>query len=342
MLVEKLENLKQEILAEIDKVDYSLRKTLTEIRVKVFGKSGHLTMFSKGMRELSAEERPKVGSLINSVRNAIEERLTAKEKEFENLELNERLEREKVDITEPSKGVLKGAYHPILDVTDKLMDICVSLGFSVVEGPEVESDYYNFEAMNIPKNHPSRDMQDTFFINDNILLRSQTSAVQAREMETRKPPFKIICPGKTYRNDSDSTHIPVFHQLEGLVIDENVSMADLKSMLTTLMKRLYGEDTTIRFRPSFFPFTEPSIEVDVSCPSCHGKGCTTCKGTGMRELLGAGIVNPKVLEMSGIDSKKYMGFAFGFGLDRTAMILNSINNIRYLYRNDIRFLNQMK
>lgn len=342
MLVEKLEKLKQEILEEIDKVDYSLRKTLSDIRIKVFGKSGHLTLLSKGMRDLSSDERPKVGQLINSVRNSIEEKLALKEKEFEKMELNERLEKEKVDITEPSKGVVKGAFHPIPDVTDRLMDICVSLGFSVVEGPEVESDYYNFEAMNIPKNHPSRDMQDTFFINENILLRSQTSAVQAREMEKRKPPFKIICPGKTYRNDSDSTHSPVFHQLEGLVIDENVSMADLKAMLTTLMKRLFGEDTTIRFRPSFFPFTEPSIEVDVSCPSCHGKGCSTCKGTGMLELLGAGIVNPKVLEMSGIDSKKYRGFAFGFGLDRTAMILNSIKNIRYLYRNDIRFLNQMK
>lgn len=342
MLIDELEKLKQEVLVEIDKVDYSLRKALNDIKVKVFGKSGHLTMLSKGMRDVAAEERPKVGALINKVRNEIEERIAKKEAEFEQNELSERLESEKVDITEPAKDCLKGALHPIADVVDRLTDICVKLGFSVVEGPEIESDYYNFEAMNIPKNHPSRDMQDTFFINENILLRSQTSAVQAREMEVRKPPFKIICPGKTYRNDSDSTHSPVFNQLEGLVIDENVSMADLKSMLTILMKRLFGEETTIRFRPSFFPFTEPSIEVDVSCPSCHGKGCSVCKGTGMLELLGAGIVNPKVLEMSGIDSKKYRGFAFGFGLDRTAMILNSIGNIRNLYRNDIRFLNQMK
>lgn len=341
-MIDELMKIKEKVLVEISKISYKNRKELSDLKVKVLGKSGSLTAISKGMREVSPEDRPKVGALINEVRGAIEEQISLKEKEFEKCELNERLEKERVDITEPSKDNKRGALHPIPSVVDKLTDICVALGFSVVEGLEVESDYYNFEAMNIPKNHPSRDMQDTFFINSNILLRSQTSAVQAREMETRKPPFKIICPGKTYRNDNDSTHSPVFNQLEGLVIDENVSMADLKSMLTIIMKRLYGEDTTIRFRPSFFPFTEPSIEVDVSCPSCHGKGCSTCKGTGMLELLGAGIVNPKVLEMSGIDSKKYRGFAFGFGLDRTAMILNSIGDIRYLYRNDIRFIDQMR
>lgn len=341
-MLDELKKIKEEVLSVIDKISYENRKDLNDLKVKILGKSGSLTAISKGMRDVASEERPKVGALINEVRRAIEEQLNAKEKEFEEYELNERLEKEKVDITEPAKNNKRGALHPIPSVVDRLTDICVALGFSVVEGPEVESDYYNFEAMNIPKNHPSRDMQDTFFINSNILLRSQTSAVQAREMEKRKPPFKIICPGKTYRNDNDSTHSPVFNQLEGLVIDENVSMADLKSMLTIIMKRLYGEDTTIRFRPSFFPFTEPSIEVDVSCPSCHGKGCSTCKGTGMLELLGAGIVNPKVLKMSGIDSKKYRGFAFGFGLDRTAMILNSIGDIRYLYRNDIRFIDQMR
>lgn len=341
-MIEKLNEIKNEALAELAKISYENRKELNELKVKILGKSGSLTAISKGMRDVAPEERPKLGALINEVRNAIEMQIEQKEQEFAENELNERLNKEKVDITEPAKNVKRGALHPIPDVVDRLTDICVALGFSVVEGPEVESDYYNFEAMNIPKNHPSRDMQDTFFINSNILLRSQTSAVQAREMELRKPPFKIICPGKTYRNDNDSTHSPVFNQLEGLVIDENVSMADLKSMLTIIMKRLYGEDTTIRFRPSFFPFTEPSIEVDVSCPSCHGQGCSTCKGTGMLELLGAGIVNPKVLEMSGIDSKKYRGFAFGFGLDRTAMILNSIGDIRYLYRNDIRFIDQMK
>ena len=337
---EQLEKIKIELLSEIENAK-SL-KEITDVKVKAFGKSGSISALSKGMRDLSPEDRPKFGAMINELKTIIENTVKNKEIEIEKAELKLKLEQEQIDITEPSKGVEVGALHPIPDVIDKLTDICVDMGFSVVEGPEIESDYYNFEAMNIPKNHPSRDMQDTFFITDEILLRSQTSAVQAREMEVRKPPFKIICPGKTYRNDSDATHSPVFHQLEGLVVDENISMADLKSMLTILMRRLYGDDTKIRFRPSFFPFTEPSIEVDVSCPSCHGKGCNVCKGTGMLELLGAGVVNPKVLEMSGIDSKKYRGFAFGFGLDRTAMILDGINNIRNLYRNDIRFLEQMK
>ncbi|MBQ8443955.1 MAG: phenylalanine--tRNA ligase subunit alpha [Clostridia bacterium] len=340
MLLDELKSMQVQMEGEIKNA--TTLKEINDIKVKVFGKSGLLTSLSRGMRDLSAEERPKVGALINEVRNAIEVEMAQKQVQIEQAQLLAKLENEKIDITEPAQGLHKGALHPIPSVIDRLCDICVELGFSVVEGPEVESDYYNFEAMNIPKNHPSRDMQDTFFINDNILLRSQTSAVQAREMEIKKPPFKIICPGKTYRNDSDSTHSPVFHQLEGLVIDENVSMADLKSMLTIIMKRLFGEDTEIRFRPSFFPFTEPSIEVDVSCPTCHGRGCSLCKGTGMLELLGAGIVNPKVLEMSGIDSKKYRGFAFGFGLDRTAMILNGIGNIKYLYKNDKRFLEQMK
>ena len=336
----EIKRLQSELIAEIDAAKDL--KTLNEIRVKALGKAGAITALSKGMRDLPAEERPVFDAQINQLRGAVEESLQNKLNALEQENLLRQLEEEKVDITEPAKDNKLGSVHPIPDVIDRLTDICVDMGFSVVEGPEIESDYYNFEAMNIPKNHPSRDMQDTFFFTDEILLRSQTSAVQAREMETRKPPFKIVCPGKTYRNDSDATHSPVFHQMEGLVVDENISMADLKSMLTILMRRLFGEDTTIRFRPSFFPFTEPSIEVDVSCPSCHGKGCSTCKGTGMLELLGAGIVNPKVLEMSGIDSKKYRGFAFGFGLDRTSMILNGINNIRNLYRNDVRFLEQMK
>ncbi len=340
MIKEELININQEAEKEIESSNDL--KTLNEIRIKIFGKSGSITILSKGMRDLSNDDRPIIGALINEVRSNLENKLKQKEEFFKNQELLNKLENEKVDITEPSKDCEIGALHPIARVIDKLTDICVELGFSVVEGPEVETDYYNFEAMNIPKNHPSRDMQDTFFISENILLRSQTSAVQAREMEVRKPPFKIICPGKTYRNENDSTHSPIFHQLEGLVVDEKISMADLKAMLTIIMKKLFGEDTTIRFRPSFFPFTEPSIEVDVSCPNCHGRGCSTCKGTGMLELLGAGIVNPKVLEISGIDSKKYSGFAFGFGLDRTAMILNDINNIRYFYKNDVRFLKQMK
>lgn len=340
MIIDELETIKKQAILDLNKaVDL---KEINEIKVRIFGKAGQITMLSKGMKDLTPEQRPQIGALINAARELLGQKILDKEHELQQKELEYKLSQEKVDITEPGKDVKLGALHPINDVIDKLTDICVDMGFSVVEGPEIESDYYNFEAMNIPKNHPSRDMQDTFFITEDILLRSQTSAVQAREMEKRKPPFKIVCPGKTYRNDSDATHSPIFHQLEGLVVDENVSMADLKSMLTILMKRLYGEDTAIRFRPSFFPFTEPSIEVDVSCPNCHGKGCSTCKGSGMLELLGAGIVNPKVLEISGIDSKKYKGFAFGFGLDRTAMILDGINNIKSLYKNDIRFLDQFK
>ena len=340
MIIEELEELKRQAILELEKA--SDLKEVNEIKVKIFGKNGQITMLSKGMKDIAPEQRPQIGALINAARELLNQKISVKEQSLQQKELECKLAQEKVDITEPGKDIVLGALHPINDVIDKLTDICVDMGFSVVEGPEIESDYYNFEAMNIPKNHPSRDMQDTFFITEDILLRSQTSAVQAREMESRKPPFKIVCPGKTYRNDSDATHSPIFHQLEGLVVDENVSMADLKSMLTILMKRLYGEDTAIRFRPSFFPFTEPSIEVDVSCPNCHGKGCSTCKGSGMLELLGAGIVNPKVLEISGIDSKKYKGFAFGFGLDRTAMILDGISNIKSLYKNDIRFLDQFK
>lgn len=340
MIIDELETIKKQAILDLNKA--ADLKEINEIKVRIFGKAGQITMLSKGMKDLTPEQRPQIGALINAARELLGQKILDKEHELQQKELEYKLSQEKVDITEPGKDVKLGALHPINDVIDKLTDICVDMGFSVVEGPEIESDYYNFEAMNIPKNHPSRDMQDTFFITEDILLRSQTSAVQAREMEKRKPPFKIVCPGKTYRNDSDATHSPIFHQLEGLVVDENVSMADLKSMLTILMKRLYGEDTAIRFRPSFFPFTEPSIEVDVSCPNCHGKGCSTCKGSGMLELLGAGIVNPKVLEISGIDSKKYKGFAFGFGLDRTAMILDGINNIKSLYKNDIRFLDQFK
>lgn len=339
-MLNKIKELIEKTKEELSKID--VLSKLNELKLKIFGKNGEITNLSKGMRDVPNEDKPKIGAAINEARTTLENEIKEKEIAFEKEAIAKKLESEKIDITEPSKDAEIGALHPISSVIDRLTDICVDLGFSVVEGPEVETDYYNFEAMNIPKNHPSRDMQDTFFISENVILRSQTSAVQAREMEKRKPPFKIVCPGKTYRNESDSTHSPIFHQFEGLVVDENISMADLKSMLTIIMRRLFGDETTIRFRPSFFPFTEPSIEVDVTCPNCHGKGCSTCKGTGMLELLGAGIVNPKVLEINGIDSQKYSGFAFGFGLDRTAMILNSISNIKYMYRNDIRFLKQMR
>lgn len=337
---EKLKMLSEQAKAELKEVKDVA--SLNNFKVKYLGKQGLLTEILRGMRDLPAEQRPVIGALVNQVRQDIENQTAQKQAEFDKIELEKELAKNFIDITEPAKGHEKGALHPLSKVFDLLIDSCVAMGFKVVEGPEVELDYFNFEALNIPKNHPSRDMQDTFFVTDNILLRSQTSSVQARAMQTLKPPFKIISPGRVYRNDSDATHSPVFHQMEGLVIDENISMADLKSMLTVLMRRTFGEQTQIRFRPSFFPFTEPSVEVDVTCPSCHGEGCRLCKGTGFMELLGAGIVNPKVLEENGIDSKKYRGFAFGFGVDRVAMVKNSISDIRSMFKNDIRFLKQMK
>lgn len=337
---EKLLDILNRAQGELNKVVN--KDQLADFKVKFLGKQGELTSVLRGMRDVAPEDRPKIGALINDVREKIENAYAEKEENFNRLELEKELAKSAIDITEPGKNHEKGALHSTTRMFNKMIDICVAMGFKVVEGPEIELDYYNFEGLNIPKNHPSRDMQDTFFITDNILLRSQTSSVQVRSMEKIKPPFKIISPGRVYRNDSDATHSPVFHQLEALVVDENVSMSDLKAMLTDIMKKIFGEETKIRFRPSFFPFTEPSVEVDVSCPTCNGKGCKICKGTGYLELLGAGIVNPKVLEMSGIDSKKYRGFAFGFGVDRFAMVFDGITDLRNMFRNDIRFLKQMK
>lgn len=337
---EKLLQIKEEALKEFSSCDDL--KSLNDLRVKYFGKQGALTVVLKGMRDLTPQERPIIGALVNDVRQNIESSFAKKEEEITTKELAKKLESEKIDITEPSKDCEKGSFHPITRVIDRLSEICVEMGFEVVQGPEIESDYYNFEALNIPQNHPARDMQDSFYITEKFLMRTQTSAVQVREMEKRKPPFKIVSPGRTYRNDSDSTHSPMFHQFEGLVIDENVSMADLKIMLNTMLTKLFGKGTKTRFRPSFFPFTEPSVEVDVTCPNCGGEGCRLCKGTGWLEMLGAGVVNPKVLEMSGIDSKKYKGFAFGPGVDRLAMIENGVTDLKLMFKNDIRFLNQMK
>ncbi|MBQ8845276.1 MAG: phenylalanine--tRNA ligase subunit alpha [Clostridia bacterium] len=318
------------------------KKELNDVRVKFMGKQGLLTSILRGMKDLAEEERKTVGALANVVRGEIENNINLKMKMFEAEELERTLNSEKIDISENAVGIEKGALHPVSRVINKLVDICVAMGYEILQGPEVETDYYNFEALNIPKNHPARDMQDSFYISDNILMRTHTSPMQARTMEVRKPPFKIIVPGRVYRNDNDSTHSPVFHQMEGLVVDENISMADLKIQLNIMMQRLFGENIKTRFRPAFFPFTEPSIEVDVSCPNCGGTGCRICKGTGYLEMLGAGIVNPKVLEMSGIDSKKYSGFAFGTGIERPAMVKNSITDMKSLFKNDIRFLKQMK
>ena len=322
--------------------DCKLLKDLNDLRVKFLGKQGQLTSFLRGMKDVEPENRPKIGQLINQAKQEVENLINELSKKFENEELQRKLDKQKVDITEPSKTIEKGEIHPLNKVLDKLMDLCVEMGFEVVTGPEVEYDLYNFEKLNVPKDHPARDMQDSFYLTDNILLRTQTSSVQVRAMEKMKPPFKIISPGRTYRADSDATHSPVFHQIEGLVIDENISMVDLKAMLTKLLKSLFGENTTIRFRPSYFPFTEPSVEVDATCPNCNGKGCKLCKNTGFMELLGAGMVNPKVLENCGIDSKKYTGFAFGQGLDRLAMVVNKIPDLRMMFENDVKFLEQLK
>lgn len=317
-------------------------KALDELRLKYLGKTGALTTILRGMKDVPPEERREVGSLANSVRERMEKTLSEKFSELENQKLLAEMEKEKVDITEPSRGIKRGALHPLTRFNNKFMEICVEMGFTVIQGPEIETDYYNFEALNVPKNHPARDMQDSFYITDNILMRTQTSNMQIRAMEKMKPPFKVVCPGRVYRNDSDSSHSPIFNQFEALVVDENIGLKDLMMMIKEILKRLYGENIKIRVRPSYFPFTEPSIEIDATCQMCQGKGCTLCKGTGFSEFFAAGVVNPKVLEMCGIDSKKYSGFAFGPGIDRSVMVTNKIPNIKYLFRNDLRFLKQMR
>ncbi|HIW02504.1 MAG TPA: phenylalanine--tRNA ligase subunit alpha [Candidatus Protoclostridium stercorigallinarum] len=312
---------------------------LYAVRVKYLGKSGLISDLMKGMKDLAPEQRPVMGKLVNDARGTLEALFAAKGKELHDAELAARLAAEKIDIT-AGEDKLTGKLHPLNAVRRRLVDFFVSMGFDVMDGPEVETDYYNFEALNVPKDHPARDMQDTFFLGGNLLLRSQTSASQVRYMEDHKPPLKMISPGRVFRNDDDATHSPVFHQLEGLVVDKGITMCDLKGILDSFAKHFFGKDTKVRFRPSYFPFTEPSVEVDVSCSMCHGKGCKICKGTGWIEILGAGIVNRKVLRICGIDPDEYTGFAFGFGIDRIANIIHSIPHIKLLYENDIRFLEQ--
>lgn len=337
---EKILEIKASAKDEIKKIQ-NLEK-LSAFKVKYTGKQGLLTEVMREMRNVPAEERPSIGVLVNDVRNFVENEIEILENRLKTEELEKQLSSEKIDITEPSKNSERGVIHPLHRTFDILCNACVEMGFEVVTGPEVELDRYNFEKLNVPKDHPARDMQDTFYIVEDILLRTQTSPVQIRVMESRKPPIRIVSPGRTYRVDNDATHSPVFHQLEGLVVDKNVSLLDLKSMLTKLLQMLFGEDAKIRFRPSYFPFTEPSVEVDVSCPNCGGNGCNLCKKTGWMEMLGAGMVNPKVLDGCGIDSKQYSGFAFGFGIDRLTMVMNKIPDMRMLFENDIRFLLQMK
>ncbi len=334
---EKLQRIKEEALEQISDINANLE----QIRVKYLGKKGELTAVLRGMGSLSNEERPIIGQLANEVRANIEEAIEKKNKEIKAKMLESRLQHEKIDVTVPGNVPEAGHIHPITMVQRELEDIFIGMGFSIAEGPEVEYDYYNFQALNIPENHPARDTQDTFYITDKILLRSQTSPVQVRTMEKQKPPIRIISPGRVYRSDAvDATHSPLFHQLEGLVVDKGITMGDLKGMLETFAKTMFGEQTRLRFRPHHFPFTEPSAEVDVSCFVCGGKGCRLCKGEGWIEILGAGMVHPFVLSNCSIDPEEYSGFAFGLGIERIAMTKYGIDDMRLLYENDIRFLEQ--
>ena len=317
-------------------------KALEETRVKYLGKKGELTALLKQMGMLSKEERPVIGSMVNKVRDELEEIISSKEESLKKEEIAKKLESEKIDVTLPSTKIRRGSKHPLNRIIEEVEDLFVSMGYDVISGPELETDEYCFERLNLPKGHPARDMQDSFYITTEYLLRTQTSAVQARAMmaNKEKSPIRVIVPGKTYRREDDATHSHQFNQVEGLVIDKDITFADLKGTLEVFMKHMLGEDTKLRFRPSYFPFTEPSFEVDVSCFKCGGKGCNLCKHTGWIELLGSGMVHPNVLKMNGYDPDKYTGFAFGTGLDRLAMFKYGITDMRLLYANDVRFLSQ--
>ncbi|WP_374197074.1 phenylalanine--tRNA ligase subunit alpha [Acetivibrio sp. MSJd-27] len=316
-------------------------KDLEAIKVKYLGKKGELTQILKGMGKLTAEERPVIGLVANEVRALLEETIAKEVSILEEKAMLEKLEQEKIDVSMPGKMPRKGGLHPLTKVLHELEDIFIGMGFSIAEGPEVEYDYYNFEALNLPKDHPARDTQDTFYISDNIVLRTQTSPMQIRTMEKQRPPIRVIAPGKVFRSDSvDATHSPVFHQIEGLVVDKGITMGDLKGTLELVVKKLYGEDAKIRFRPHHFPFTEPSAEVDVSCFVCKGEGCRVCKGEGWIEILGAGMVHPQVLRNCNIDPEVYSGFAFGIGLERLVMRSYDIDDLRLFFENDVRFLKQ--
>ena len=337
---EKVNEIKKVVLEKIDQAKDI--PDLEDIRVKFLGKKGELTAILKMMGTLAAEERPKMGSIVNKAKEEITNKILEKEEILKKADLAKKLEKEKIDVTLPSSKIKRGSKHPLNRIIEEIEDLFVSMGYDVVSGPELETDEYCFERLNLPKGHPARDMQDSFYISPEYLLRTQTSAVQARAMmeNEEKTPIRIIVPGKTYRREDDATHSHQFNQVEGLVIDEGISFANLKGTLEIFMKHLLGDDTKLRFRPSYFPFTEPSYEVDVSCFKCKGKGCNLCKQTGWIELLGSGIVHPNVLKMNGYDPKKYSGFAFGTGLDRLAMFKYGITDIRLLYENDVRFLKQ--
>ncbi len=334
---EKLEAIRAEAIAALNEIGSDPE----QIRVKYLGKKGELTQVLRAMGSLSAEERPVIGALANVVRAEIEETIKATAEKRRREEMDRKLLEERLDVTMPGEQVKVGHAHPLSAVQEEIENIFIGMGFEIVEGPEVEYDYYNFTALNTPENHPARDTQDTFYFTENVLLRSQTSCVQARTMENKKPPIRIISPGRVYRSDAvDATHSPMFHQIEALVVDKGITMGDLKGTLEIFARNMFGENTKVRFRPHHFPFTEPSAEVDVSCFVCGGKGCRLCKGEGWIEILGAGMVHPNVLRAGGIDPEVYSGFAFGLGVERVVMIRDNIDDMRLLYENDTRFLKQ--
>lgn len=334
---ETLLKIKSEAIAALEQADADIEA----LRIQYLGKKGELTAVLRGMGKLSAEERPVIGQLANDIRAEIEAEIEKRTAALKSAALDAKLKAEKLDVTIPGEKIAVGKPHPLAMVQRQLEEIFLGMGYSIAEGPEVEYDYYNFQALNIPPDHPARDTQDTFYITENILLRSQTSPVQARVMEKQQPPIKIISPGRVYRSDAvDATHSPLFHQCEGLVVDKGITMGDLKGTLEMFAQTMFGADTKIRFRPHHFPFTEPSAEVDVSCFACGGKGCRLCKGEGWIEILGAGMVHPNVLRMCGIDPEVYSGFAFGLGIERIVMLKYHIDDMRHLYENDVRFLHQ--
>lgn len=335
---EKLKELKDQFAAELENITDI--NSLTLLKSRYLGKKGAVTEILKGMKDLSPEQRPVMGKVVNEVKDEIQQQIDTKENVIIEAEKKRKLEQEVLDVTLPPRGNPIGTLHPITQVMNEIVEIFERMGFEVAEGPEIESDFYNFEALNIPKDHPARDMQDTFYISDDLVLRTHTSPVQIRVMQGQQPPIQIIAPGKVYRCDSDVSHTPMFHQVEGLLVNETVTFADLKGILTEFCRLIFGHDTKVRFRPSFFPFTEPSAEVDISCVICGAKGCRVCKDTGWLEILGCGMVDPEVFKSVNYDTSKYRGFAFGMGVERITMLKFGINDIRLFFENDLRFLKQ--
>ena len=337
---EKTDQLEQSAIKEAEQAEDS--RALYEVKMRFLGRMGSVIQLMKKMRDLPPEERPEFGKKVNALRERLERAFERIELALKMRELAERLKTENVDVTMPGRKRASGALHPVTVVKNQLVDIFAGMGFEVYEGPEIESEYYNFTALNTPADHPARDMQDTFYLNDSFLLRTQTSAGQIRVMENKKPPIKVLSPGRVFRSDDDATHSPMFHQMEGLVVDKGVTLCDLRGMLDEFARTMFSETSKTRLRPSYFPFTEPSVEVDVSCAACGGDGCALCKGTGWIEVLGAGMVHANVLKNCGVDPEEYSGFAFGMGVERIAMLKYGINNIKLLTENDVRFLEQFR